>query len=590
MGKVIKFADGLVNLLTGRGTNIDRAANNQWLFIPKTPDQILAAYRSNWLFAKIVDLPAKDMTRERRDWQGENDDIEKLEQEEKRLKLWDNLQKALSYGRLGGGALIIGTGSDAALPLRQGEPVKYLHAVTRYQLGLGQQDMNVDSATFGKPEYFQLSSKAGVRIHPSRVLTFHGEPVPDMGMVAWDSVFWGDPIIDRIGKAVEEAVAASSGFSSLIDEAKIDIYRFAGLADLLLQDGGEAKMQTRISATNSGKSIHRALILDKEDEWQQHQVTWAGMKDIITTYYSLVAGAADIPATRLFGKSPDGLNATGDGDELNYRSKIATDQNTILRPALEYLDALIMPSIVSSDVDWCFPPLSVPTEMERADIDKKKAETAKIYVDTALVPADALGKAVQNMLIEDRTYPGLESALAEMPDMSGEPDPNEPDPNELQANDAKPRSLYVSRAVTNADEIIKWAKSQGFETTLPASDMHVTVLYSRSPVDWMKMGDNWSDNGKGGLTIPAGGARLVEPLGDKGAIVLLFASSSLSWRHEEMVRNGASHDYDEYQPHITITYSGDNVDLSKVEPYRGKIEFGPEIFEELDTDWQPGSE
>jgi hypothetical protein len=45
-----------------------------------------------------------------------------------------------------------------------------------------------------------------------------------------------------------------------------------------------------------------------------------------------------------------------------------------------------------------------------------------------------------------------------------------------------------------------------------------------------------------------------------------------------MVRNGASHDFDEYQPHVTITYEGSDLDLSKVEPYRGELVFGPEIF------------
>ncbi|UZK67674.1 hypothetical protein OKW87_07550 [Sphingomonas sp. M1-B02] len=44
----------------------------------------------------------------------------------------------------------------------------------------------------------------------------------------------------------------------------------------------------------------------------------------------------------------------------------------------------------------------------------------------------------------------------------------------------------------------------------------------------MKMGAPWEGNDKGELIVPAGGARIVEPLGEKGAIVLLFNSSRLS--------------------------------------------------------------
>jgi hypothetical protein len=67
--------------------------------------------------------------------------------------------------------------------------------------------------------------------------------------------------------------------------------------------------------------------------------------------------------------------------------------------------------------------------------------------------------------------------------------------------------------------------------------------------------------------------------------VLLFNSSELAWRHEEMVRAGASYDFDQYQSHVTICYKG-APDLANVEPYRGELVFGPEIFEELDEDWE----
>ncbi|WP_425516777.1 hypothetical protein [Ensifer adhaerens] len=146
--------------------------------------------------------------------------------------------------------------------------------------------------------------------------------------------------------------------------------------------------------------------------------------------------------------------------------------------------------------------------------------------------------------------------------------------------DAAPRTLYVRRDVLNAAEITAWAKGQGFTDIVP--DLHVTITYSRTPVDWMKMGENWSDNGKGGLTIPAGGPRLMEGFGANGeARVLSFASSTLSWRHEDMKRNGASSDREDYQPHITISYAANGPDLASVEPFRGKIELGPEIFDEI---------
>jgi phage gp29-like protein len=146
-----------------------------------------------------------------------------------------------------------------------------------------------------------------------------------------------------------------------------------------------------------------------------------------------------------------------------------------------------------------------------------------------------------------------------------------------------PQPLYVSRKLLNGVEFLSWAESQGFTATLPASDLHVTVLYSKRPVNWFKMGSDY----RAKVTVEEGGPRKVDALGDKGAVVLHFSSSDLEWRHDEMVQRGASHDFADYQCHVTITYDGTGVDMDKVEPYRGKLVFGPEIFEPIEEDWQP---
>jgi len=151
---------------------------------------------------------------------------------------------------------------------------------------------------------------------------------------------------------------------------------------------------------------------------------------------------------------------------------------------------------------------------------------------------------------------------------------------------AEPKPLYVSRKVVNADEIIAWAKSVGFETTLEADALHVTVTYSRAPVDWLAMGDNWSSDQNGNLTIPPGGPRLMQRFGPEGqAVVLTFASSGLSFRHEQMIEMGCSWDHPGYEPHITISYGATDLDVDDVKAFQGAIVLGPEIFAEIDDDW-----
>jgi len=158
----------------------------------------------------------------------------------------------------------------------------------------------------------------------------------------------------------------------------------------------------------------------------------------------------------------------------------------------------------------------------------------------------------------------------------------QPQPPPAEAKSSTPRSLYICRKLLNSAEFLKWAKAQGFKSTLAADDLHVTVCYSRAAVDWMSIGETWSGDRKGNLLIAPGGPRVVEKIGSEGAVALKFASTDLSWRHMAIREAGASWDHHDYQPHVTITYDAGDVDLEQVEPYRGELRFGPEIFSEID--------
>jgi hypothetical protein len=144
---------------------------------------------------------------------------------------------------------------------------------------------------------------------------------------------------------------------------------------------------------------------------------------------------------------------------------------------------------------------------------------------------------------------------------------------------AAPKTLYVNRPLLNGKALTDWAKAQGFPTTL--FDLHVTIAFSRAPVDWKKFTPS-QDN----LEIK-GGERSVVALGETGdAAVLRFESADLTKRWNEFIDGGASWDWPSYQPHVTISFKAEGVDLAKVEPYEGTLVFGPEEFAEVKEDWK----
>ena len=111
-----------------------------------------------------------------------------------------------------------------------------------------------------------------------------------------------------------------------------------------------------------------------------------------------------------------------------------------------------------------------------------------------------------------------------------------------------------------------------------ADDLHVTIAYSKQPVDWQQFTPQENH-----LTV-RGGSRCVQHLGDKGAMVLSFPTKTLHRRWHEFCSGGASWEHDGYHPHVTISFNAD-VDLATIEPYAGDLVFGPEQFDVPDEDW-----
>lgn len=150
-----------------------------------------------------------------------------------------------------------------------------------------------------------------------------------------------------------------------------------------------------------------------------------------------------------------------------------------------------------------------------------------------------------------------------------------------------PRTLYIYRPVLNWRDIAKHYKALGVQNIMGA-DMHVTVCYSKTPVDWLKVGeDSWGNQNEAGeLTVKAGGPRVNEQFSK--FLVLAFSSSDLAWRHCSILdRTGGSWDYEDYTPHISISKDPGAIDPLTMPAYTGPIVFGPEVFEEIKVDGVP---
>lgn len=606
------FFDKLQNFVSGLGTAKDKTTANAFALALINPAQLNAMHRSDWMARKVVDIIPDDMTREWREWKADEGTVELIEKVERapQVNIQAKVNEAMQLARLRGGAVIV-LGVDSGQPSEElvlervgKDALKYAHVLGRDQVSYEDINRDINSPFYGEPIMYRVTSKSGVQseIHPSRVIRFIGAPVLDKHQA--EDEIWGDSILQVVYSAIQNAASSQEHTAALIPESKTDVLYIPGLSKLIANDVTRQQLTERFSYANTMKSMFNMLLLESSgsanvegEKWEQKTINFGQFPEMLRQYLQVAAGAADIPLTRFLQDAPSGLGSNGEHSLKNYYDKISADQRNKLTPNLWRFDEICIRSATGkrdAAIYYEWAPLYTQTEKERAETFKIIAEGARSIVGSGggqeIITKEAVSKALINRIVEDGNLPGLAEAVEEY----GYIEEQEPSEEEIAAAaaaqatqqpaqrqptaDAAPSTLYVRRDVLNRAEIVRWAKEQGFTDIVP--DLHVTIAYSREAVDWFKVGTSWADR----LEIAAGGPRQMESLGQDGDYkVLLITAPELVWRHREIIENGASWDWPDYQPHISIQIGGD-IDLAQVEPYRGKIVLGPEIFEEVRED------
>lgn len=620
MGTVLRIGDGLKNLASGLGTAKAKTANRTVVYEPLNQYDAEALYNEDWLARKIIDIIPSEMVREWRNW--ETRQSEAIYETENRVRVKAQLEEAMVWGRLyGGGAILIGVESNDPLELFDPQTVKkdgllYLHTFNRHELVVDPIDIETDlfSPDYGKPRILEIIDPYNgnsVKVHRSRFVIFDG--LRCSRQIRQFNQGWGLSVFQAIRQTILNVSSTAMNAAEMTEEAKLDIIKIPNIAANFADPESERRLLTRFSFVDQIKSIINAIIIGGDEEYDRKTMNFAGLPELIRAHMELAAGAAETPLTLLLGTSPGGLNATGDSDLRNHYDNIRSKQ-TVLSDAIRKLDTAITRSATGRDVrnaTYSWNPLWQATPAEKADVQFKAAQRDAIYA--AFFPAAAFARTVRDELIAHTTYSTIDrnitdddlevlgdeplpvhaaAAKAEaaiMPPEAGAPAANSNKPAAGKAGarravkDAAPKTLYVSRPVLNSRAIRRWAVGQGFNDLVPAGELHVTVSYSRTPVDWFKVGENYM-GASDAMRIAPGGPRDVELFGP-GVVVLLFASNELSWRWRDIIDAGGSWDYEEYQPHITFARSmPEGIGLGDIEPYQGPILLGPERFQTIDED------
>lgn len=392
-------SDGLVNVVSGLGTQKAKRSHNQFQYgFLNDFQQLDAAYQTSWLARAIVDYPAEDMTREWRTLKCDDADV--IRAEEDRLQLPAMVSEATSWARLYGGAgILMLTNQDLTKPLKP-EKIKKgdlyrLLVIDRFDMtAMDLNQTNILAANYLQPEFYTIAAGAQM-IHWTHFARFAGAKLPRRQRAQTQG--WGDSELRKCLDDVMDIVASKDGIAELMQEANVDIIKREGLSDELASDQDDA-ITARYALFSMMKSSINLALLDGEETYDRKTLDLSGVAPVLDTLMTWISGAADIPLTRLFGTSAKGLNATGEGDMDNYFNSLSSKRLTQIDPGLRQLDEVMVRSATGQwleDFNYVWNPYKQPDAVQISAANKAKAETDILYKDAAIVTTSQIQRRLQ---------------------------------------------------------------------------------------------------------------------------------------------------------------------------------------------------
>lgn len=364
-------------------------------------------YKTHGIIQTAINQPVLDALRGGLDIHSEEMDEANIQQlldflDEEDI-LYGVIGNAENWARLfGGGAIIVNDGGPFEQELAPDAPIRTLklYAASRWELGSprklpSEKDVVDNSRPWdnyaGKDSEFY--SYYGQRLHKSRVIAISGKEAP--WMVRWQLQGWGMSEIERMFEDFNLYVRTRNVLYDLLNEAKVDVFMVEGFRDLMLSAGGDQKMLRRIQTVQQAKNMNNALILDKMDTYEQKQLTFTGIAEVMKENKMAIASALRMPISKIFGISATGFSS-GEDDIENYNAMVEAEVRQHLRKPIRKVLSLVQRFLWGAEFDYQvkFKPLRVMSAKDEEEIREKKFNRVVQLYDRGLMDSQEVGEAL----------------------------------------------------------------------------------------------------------------------------------------------------------------------------------------------------
>lgn len=175
------------------------------------------------------------------------------------------------------------------------------------------------------PNFYKPKNIAvwGHCFHPTWVNFFKGLPVSQVLKPMYN--YGGMSLIENAYQTIVNDELISKAIPNIVYRSSVVNYKISGMKDSI-RAGEEQSVLKYISDTENMKSILNATVTDGEDAVEVVSRELSGLGELDARSCYRVAAAFGISATVLWGKSPDGMNATGQSDLENFYNSIGVWQ------------------------------------------------------------------------------------------------------------------------------------------------------------------------------------------------------------------------------------------------------------------------
>lgn len=385
---------GLVSGITGQSnlTSFNPALQNN-IYAPLTINWnlLMYMYKTHGIIQTMIDMPVLDALRgglEIHSDQLDQEDIGRLEDALEEEGVYDSVGDAFIWARLfGGGALITNTESSyeeelTADEVEEGGKVEFYDAC-RWELGSAQR--------IPESGFYNFYEK---RIHASRVMTIVGKRAPFILRAQLSD--WGMSEIERVLEDFNSYIRGKNLVYEIMQEAKVDVYKLEGFKAQLASSTGTANTQRRIQQMNQLKDFNNALLMDKNDDYEQKQLSFGGLSEMLAENRIGIASALRMPLSKIFGISAAGFNS-GEDDIENYNAMVESEVRQPMKRIFRKVLDLKIRSLFGAELDFDikFKPLRILSALDEETIKRSKSERLLSAYDRMLISSKEVGESMQ---------------------------------------------------------------------------------------------------------------------------------------------------------------------------------------------------